>query len=148
MFAGNAEEISAMRKAVVKEALEWCSTPYHHGTGIKGIGCDCAQLLIRVFCDLGLVEPFKPDAYAPQWFLHRDEPRYLQWVERYARRVEWPGEAGDIYLFNFGRHPAHGGIAIEPGRSMVHAYGPLKRVLSDDPQRFSSRLHSTWSVFA
>ena len=137
---------SGVRSRVVAEALTWVGTSYHHGVCIKGRGVDCAQLPIAVYCGLGLVEPFDPGQYTPQWFLHRDEPRYLKWVEKFARRIEGWGEPGDFYMFNFGRHAAHGAIVIEPGVTMVHAYAPLKRVMLDDPKRFGDRFHSTWTV--
>ena len=35
------------------------------------------MLLVRVYCDLGLVEPFDPRPYTRDWFLHRNEERYL-----------------------------------------------------------------------
>ena len=44
---------------------------------IPGVGVDCAMMLVRVFCDLGLVEPFDPRPYTRDWMLHRDDERYL-----------------------------------------------------------------------
>ena len=58
---------AADRAAVVAAARAWIGTPYHHMADVKGVGCDCAMLLVRVFCDLGLVEPFDPRPYARDW---------------------------------------------------------------------------------
>ena len=65
------------RAAVVAEARSWIGTPYHHAADVKGHGVDCAMLLVRVYCDLGLIEPFDPRPYTRDWFLHRSEERYL-----------------------------------------------------------------------
>ena len=57
----------------------WIGTPYHHAADVKGRtgGVDCAMLLVRVYCDRGLVEKFDPRPYTRDWFLHRNEERYL-----------------------------------------------------------------------
>ena len=56
------ESEGAERVAVVAAARSWLGTPYHHAADVKGRkgGVDCAMLLVRVYCDLGLVEPFDP----------------------------------------------------------------------------------------
>ena len=50
----------ATRLEVVTAARAWIGAPYHHAADVKGAGVDCAMILVRVFCDLGLVEPFDP----------------------------------------------------------------------------------------
>ena len=67
------------------------------------------MLLVRVYCDLGLVETFDPRPYTRDWFLHRSEERYLGFLSARSREVREPGE-GDIVLFRVGRCYAHGGI--------------------------------------
>jgi len=52
-----------MREKIVAEARSWIGTPYHNCADIKGVGVDCGMLLVRVFVDLGLVEPFDPRPY-------------------------------------------------------------------------------------
>ena len=80
----------AERAMVVAEARSWIGTPYHHAADIKGKngGADCAMLLVRVYCDLGLVEKFDPRPYTRDWFLHRNRSAILaSWRARakYAR---------------------------------------------------------------
>jgi hypothetical protein len=62
---------STDRTLVVAAARTWLSTPYHHAADVKGHGVDCAMLLVRVYCDVGLVEPFDPRPYTRDWFMHR-----------------------------------------------------------------------------
>ena len=110
------------RALVVAEARSWLGTPYHHAADVKGAGVDCAMLLVRVFCDLGLVPPFDPRPYTRDWFLHRSEERYLVALLARAREVRAPG-LGDIVLFRMGRCFGHGGIVsrLEP-LSLIHAF--------------------------
>ena len=52
------------------------------------------MLLVRVYCDLGLVAPFDPRPYTRDWMLHRDEERYLGFLLARAREVvSEPGPA-------------------------------------------------------
>ena len=97
------------RAAVVAAARAWIGTPYHHMADIKGVGVDCAMLLVRVYCDLGLVEPFDPRPYTQDWMMHRNEERYLGFLLERARLVERRA-LGDVILFKIGRCFAHGGI--------------------------------------
>jgi cell wall-associated NlpC family hydrolase len=129
----------------VREALSWLGTKFHDHTGVKGAGTDCMFLLLRVFSTVGLIEAFEPDQYSPQWFQHRDEPRFLKGVMKYAHRVEVAGP-GDVAMFNFGRHAAHGAIIID-NESMVHAYKPAGSVILDSRRVHAPRLDSLWSVF-
>ena len=125
------------RTAVVSAARGWIGTPYHHAADVKGPkgGVDCAMLLVRVYVDLGMVEPFDPRPYTRDWMLHRDEEKYLGFLLARARLVERP-EAGDVILFRVGRCFAHGGIAsrTEP-LSLIHAYSQVGRVVEDQVER-------------
>jgi cell wall-associated NlpC family hydrolase len=133
------------RGEVVAEALSWVGTRYHHCADVKGHGVDCAMILVRIYCDLGIAPAFDPRPYAPQWYLHRGETIYLNWIAKYAHQVDEP-QPGDISLFNFGRHAAHGAVVIDELR-MVHAYQPAKAVEVTERRSLESQLHSHWSPF-
>jgi hypothetical protein len=98
--------------------------------GNKG-GVDCAMLLVRVYCDLGLVEPFDPRPYTRDWFLHRNEERYLSFLLARSKEVRAPG-LGDIVLFRMGRCFAHAGIVSrEDPLSIIHAFSNAGCVVED-----------------
>ena len=123
------------RAAVVAAARAWIGTPYHHMADIKGVGVDCAMLLVRVYCDLGLVEPFDPRPYTQDWMMHRNEERYQNFLLERAHLVETPG-LGDVILFKIGRCFAHGGIVSKTDPlSIVHAFLPARCVLEDEIAR-------------
>jgi len=129
------KESETARLAVVEAARSWIGTPYHHAADIKGAGVDCAMLLVRVYCDLGLVEPFDPRPYTRDWMLHRDDERYLDCLLARSRGVQFPG-MGDVILFRFGRCFSHGGIvsAAHP-LTIVHAFAPARAVLEEEVTR-------------
>ncbi len=144
---------SPARAAVVAAARAWFGTPYHNCADVKGVGVDCGMLLVRVFVDLGLVEPFDPRPYAPDWHLHRSEERYLGHLLARASRVAQPAP-GDVALFRYGRCYSHGGIVTgaEP-LTIVHAFHPAQIVLEEEVGRNAelaerladARYFSLWS---
>lgn len=117
------------REIIVQEARAWLTTPFHHGAKCKGAGVDCAQFIIAIYERCGLIAPLDVGYYPADWHLHRDEERYLGWINKYARRVSDP-LPGDIALFKFGRCFSHGAIVRKwPG--VIHAYNPEGVVLAD-----------------
>jgi NlpC/P60 family putative phage cell wall peptidase len=135
------------RAAVVAAARDWIGTPYHHAADVKGHGVDCAMILVRIYCDLGLVEPFDPRPYPPDWMLHRSEERYLGFLLARSKIVAEP-KPGDIILFRVGRCFAHGGIVTSPAPLIVvHAYSPARCVFEEDVER-NCDLASRPRVFA
>jgi cell wall-associated NlpC family hydrolase len=133
-----------LRAAIVEEARSWIGTKFHDGARVKGAGVDCANLLIGVCAAVGIIQAPELEPCSPQWFLHHDEPRFLQILARYAHRVE-RAQSGDIHMYNFGRHAAHGAIFVDE-RTIIHAYKPAGAVVMEDPQPLVPRLHSFWSV--
>lgn len=101
------------REAVVAEALTWEGTPYAHRARIKGIGVDCANLPAAVYEAVGLVPNINPE-YSVQWYLHRDEEKFLEWVTPFSREIQ-PGmvKPGDLMVFKWGRTYSHSAIVID-----------------------------------
>jgi len=124
-------EECAARAAVVNEARRWLGTPYHDGADIRGAGVDCGMLIVRVFVDLGLVPPFDPRPYPPDWMLHRADEKYLHWLNETCGEVESP-QPGDIAIFRFGRCYGHGGIITSSAPlALVHSYTAAREVIEE-----------------
>ena len=121
------------RAAVVAAAHSWIGTPYHHAADVKGHGVDCAMLLVRVYCDLSIVEPFDPRPYTRDWFLHRDEEKYLGHLTSRTHEVRPSMVApGDIVVFRIGRLYAHAGIVSRTAPlAIIHAFAPARFVIED-----------------
>ena len=114
------------RAAVIAEARSWLRTPYHHAARLKGVGVDCAQILIGVFSapSVALIPPIIVANYSPQWHLNRSTQRYLAIVEEHAKRELGADETplpGDVVLWQFARCFSHGAIVIAWPR-VIHAY--------------------------
>jgi len=85
---------------------------------------------VRVYVDTGVVPPFDPRPYSPQWHLHRDDERYLGFLLERGIEVTEP-QPGDIMVWKIGRSFAHGGIVVG-WPLVVHAYQPEGRVVESD----------------
>lgn len=141
--------MNAERQAIVDEALSWVGTPYLHANAVKGKdgGVDCAMILVAVYKKLGYApQDLDPRPYPMQWFLHRDEERFLGWLERLSKRQVGQPQPGDIALFTFGRTVSHAGIVIADD-TMVHAYRPAGEVIVENIRTYADRLHSYRSAF-
>jgi cell wall-associated NlpC family hydrolase len=112
------------RDDVVKEAMTWEGTPHRHEAMVKGVGVDCARILIAVYEATGVMPKgeCRPPHYPQDYHLHKD-PKYLEWVLKYCDKVE-EALPGDIAVFHFGRGISHGGIVLE-WPIIIHAYTSL-----------------------
>lgn len=137
---------SDRRAAVIAEACTWLGTPYHHQARLKGAGVDCAQILIAVYANTGMIDEFDTGYYPPDWMLHREEERYLGFVLERAHEVPEP-QPGDIVLYKFGRCFSHAGIVID-WPQIIHSYRGLGVVYGEgDNGVFAGREHKFFSLW-
>lgn len=123
------DEASA-RARVDAIARTWIGTKFHDHARVKGGGTDCAQLLLAVYEEAGLIPPTDVGHYSAQFFLHSGDQRYLAWVRKFAREIplERAG-VGDIVLYWIGHCFAHGAIIVAPGwPAIIHAHAGSKIV--------------------
>lgn len=135
-------QLTERQSAIVAEAESWLSTPYHHAADVKGAGVDCAMLPCRVYHAVGLIPYVDPRPYPHDWMLHRDDSRYLDWVEKFASKVDEP-MPGDLALFRIARCLAHGGIVVGPDL-MIHACLHAGRVERSEIRRYADTLGGYW----
>lgn len=145
------------RAVIVAEAKTWIGTPYVSGQCFKGKrgGTDCAMMPVAVYAECGLIpKEFDPRPYSPQWHVHRNEEKYLDYILKFATEVPGPPKRmplpGDFVLFKIGLAFAHGAIILD-WPNVIHALGGAmvveediskntvgKRALAIVPQRFFS----------
>jgi cell wall-associated NlpC family hydrolase len=122
------------RAAVIAEAWTWVKTPFRHQSDVKAGGVDCAMWLVRTFVDLGIIEPFDPrwssgvpgvgekTGYPRLWFLHKDEERYLGWLNHFADEITAEeARPGDVVIYKHGMCFSHAGLIISD-RQLIHAW--------------------------
>ncbi len=141
-------EEAKKRAAIVAEARTWLRCPYHHLGDLKGVGTDCAMLLV---CTFRKVMPelvpadFDPRPYAPEWYLHQREEKYLNIIQQFAKRTYQP-RPGDISVYRFARPVSHGAIILND-ELMIHANRATGIVELCERRALADRLDSYWSVF-
>lgn len=159
-YTFRSEAEAAARAALMAEALSWIGTPYANCGDVKGPGgaVDCAMLLTRCVIDTGLIAPFDPRPYPPQWHVHHDRELFIEFLtDRLgAHEIDAP-RPGDIAVVKFHRTYAHGTIMLN-SVEMVHAwsgYRMVARTRRDEGQFLTAlgvprpvRYFDLWSVKA
>ncbi|MBW2044782.1 MAG: C40 family peptidase [Deltaproteobacteria bacterium] len=87
----------------------WIGTPFRHWCGVRGEGCDCIHMVLRVLEDFGF-GPIKVPWYPKDWHLHRSEEILVEGITRELPVVKVsPNEVanGDIVAFRYGRVSSH-----------------------------------------
>ena len=138
--------MSPARERILEEARSWLGTPFHNCASVKGAGVDCVHFMKAVYAACGVIEDFTIDQYAPQWFLHKDEPLFLNGLARYADRIEKAAALpADAIMYNLGRHAAHCAIIVDE-RTIIHAYSRARCVTLSDRGALEGREDSFWRV--
>ncbi len=135
---------------IVNSAIQWVDTPYHHHARVKGVGVDCAQLIVACAYDNGIIddEVLKTiPNYPVQWHLHNREERLLAVLESFGC-VEVPKEQtqpGDILCFQFGRVTSHLAIKLDSDHIIHARYDIGKVVINNVQHEWLSRWTKTYA---
>lgn len=112
------------RSEIVKEALTWVGTPWHHHQCVKGAGVDCVQFLYGVGKAVGFIDPnFTIPNYEPLArgsFLVRHLNRWLVTTDILS--------PGAILLIASGGLDTHVGIVVGD-KDFIHACARRKKVI-------------------
>ena len=135
-----------LQHGIVLSALEWVDTPYHHHARVIGAGVDCAQLIVAVALDKGIITPQQAldvPNYPTQWHLHNREEKLLQMLEYFGciELDKADTQPGDIVCFQFGRTTSHLGIKINENE-FIHARYDIGKVCINNMQ---NEWISTWT---
>lgn len=122
--------MTATRAEIIAEARTWLRTKWHHRGNVKGAGVDCAHFVKAPYVACGVIEDFDLGYYPMDWHLHQERPRFLEVLAQYAEPVT-EGLPGDVAMFKFGRHAAHGSIVVE-WPLVIHAYRDERMVTLSD----------------
>ena len=103
---------------LVKILNEWVDTPFRHRCGVKGLGCDCIHLIVRVFEEFELITWHKDmiPVYPKDWHVHNTRELLAEAIERYlnVEKVDLTKlKNGDLILSHYGRAASHIGIYFD-----------------------------------
>lgn len=113
--------------AVISEARRWLGTPFHHQGRKRGLGCDCAGLVLGVGQALELLPR---DLLVPAYGRVPGGRRLRHFLERHGRRSGLDrARPGDVVLVAWERVPRHLGILGETTQAVIHAHEPLGGVV-------------------
>lgn len=100
------------------EIKTWEDTPYKHWTGVRGKGCDCIHFIVRAMEPIGAFKGkyIHIPKYPPDWHLHHGHSLLVDGIREQMDVTEVDREKpqdGDVILYEFGLHEAHGGIYMD-----------------------------------
>lgn len=101
-----------------KEMIEWRDTPYKHWTGVKHRGADCIHFIVRAYQATGAMKgkAIIIPKYPYDWHLHNGQKLLVEGIQSQFDCVEVCPKSpqnGDLILYKFGLHEAHGGLFID-----------------------------------
>lgn len=117
-----------MRVQVVTCARGYIGTKWHHQGRVKGVGVDCAGLLICVARDLGLA-----DVKYSNYSRYPDGTLEAVCTEHMSAIHADDAMPGDVLVFTFDTQAQHLGIVAQYGyqATVVHAYADARRVVEN-----------------
>ena len=108
------------RQQIIDKAREYLDTRYHHQGRVKGVGVDCAGLIVCVLTELGLPAP-DVEGYG-----RRPDGSLRGHIETHMDRTTEP-LPGDLVLFQWASAPFHVAILTAPD-TIIHAYAINRKV--------------------
>ena len=105
---------------IIQEARTWVGTRYHDHARIKGVGVDCAQLLVGVFEGTGLA----PDVPVPNGYstVVPNGSEYVDVILLYCNEIaENEAGPGDIALYQTSHGWMHSAIVVSWPDHVIHA---------------------------
>lgn len=115
------------RAKIVAAARGWLGTPFHHQGRLKGVGVDCAGVIVSVAreLDIGDVDI--------RGYGHRPDSRELeQLCHEHMTPVSLARSGpGDVLLIMIDGAPQHLAFRTEINgdRGMLHSYAPARKVV-------------------
>jgi len=110
-------------EALYQEVRSWLRTPFKHGVGVKGMGCDCIHFVLRVFESeaVGAIKPglMRVPDYPKDWHVHNSEEllfnkfkslSIFKKLEMYEGFPVLPIMDGDVFLHKYGLASSHSAI--------------------------------------
>ena len=99
---------------------------------LQGRGRRLRKFSIRGFSERRFRPCVQIEQYPPDWYLHRNEERFLGWVEKFGRPITGPPfKPGDVVMYRYGRTFAHSAIVVA-WPTIIHAFAPARMVCFDD----------------
>lgn len=135
------------RRAIVEEAKTWLGTPYVPEARVKGAGTDCGMFILQTFENVGLIEHIEIPHYPVDIACHCSDPMYLNWIEKYSKKVNREPLPGDVIVYKFpgSKVPHHAAICID-SEYIIHSHVRSGVVLSNRRgyKKYEVGVYSFW----
>jgi cell wall-associated NlpC family hydrolase len=115
--------VTVTREQIVAAARRWLGTPFHHQGRLKGVGVDCAGVIVEVARELKIGD------VDVQGYGHRPDSRELEQLCRdHMTLIPFDqSKPGDVLLIMIDSAPQH--LAFRTDVGLLHSYAPARRVV-------------------
>jgi cell wall-associated NlpC family hydrolase len=113
----------ATSKKIIEKAREYIGTPFRHQGRLKGVGVDCAGLVVGVAKELKISD-FDFRAYGA---MPNSSKLQIILNEQMDKINVSDAKIGDVYLMKFDKEPQHLGIKTDIG--IIHSYSDAGAVV-------------------
>lgn len=111
------------RNNIVDKAREYIGTPFRHQGRLKGVGVDCAGLIICVANELNISD-FDYTSYGRV----PNSNQLVSLMNEHMVKIKISdAKAGDVYLMAFDSDPQH--LAMITDNGIIHSYSSAKKVV-------------------
>lgn len=102
------------RDIVIATAKSFLRTPYHHMGRRRGVGVDCATLILECAVAAGIVPPDEKLPYYPfQWNMNGDTESLVTFIRRFCPEITGPPKPASLVVWKMGRTFSHGAVIID-----------------------------------
>lgn len=112
-----------LRAEIVRAAMLWLGTPYHHQASVRGAGCDCLGLVRGVYAELYGRPAAEPPPYTRDLAEASGRETLLEAARAHLMEIDpLKASAGDVLVFRLrpGAMAKHCAILTGPA-TMIHA---------------------------
>ena len=112
-----------LRAEIVRAAMLWLGTPYHHQASVRGAGCDCLGLVRGVYAEIYGRPAAEPPAYTRDLAEASHRETLLEAARAHLMEIDpLKAGAGDVLVFRVKPGAMAKHCAILSGeRRMIHA---------------------------
>ena len=140
------------KEELIKSLLTFIDTPYKHQGRLKGVGIDCAGLIVEVIKEVGLDASFDlkgydriPDGQTLSKLCH------TYGTIKEIKNNNYFFDDGDVLLFNFLGNPQHLGFYYKLNNLdyFIHAYGEAsinKVIIQRLDTKWKQRLNGVFKI--
>lgn len=102
------------RQIIIATAKSFLRTKYHHMGRRRGVGIDCATLILECAIAAGIVPADEQLPHYPfQWCMNGSTESLINFIKRFCPEFDGPPKPASLVVWQMGRTFSHGAIVVD-----------------------------------